>query len=102
VSGQLHAPATLPPRKQPPGTHWILLCVCLNICKGLFYFSTKIINQDLNAGPFEREALSIFIVKDDRKNDDDSSDKNVGLNNMSTGCICYNVVSIETSNLLFC
>jgi hypothetical protein len=23
VSGQLHAPAALPPGKQPPGTHWI-------------------------------------------------------------------------------
>jgi hypothetical protein len=23
VSGQLHAPAALPPGKEPPGTHWI-------------------------------------------------------------------------------
>jgi hypothetical protein len=23
VSGQLHAPAALPPEKDPPGTHWI-------------------------------------------------------------------------------
>jgi hypothetical protein len=23
VSGQLHAPATLPPGNEPPGTHWI-------------------------------------------------------------------------------
>jgi len=23
VSGQLHAPAALPPEKEPPGTHWI-------------------------------------------------------------------------------
>jgi hypothetical protein len=23
VSGQLHAPAALPPRKEPLGTHWI-------------------------------------------------------------------------------
>jgi hypothetical protein len=23
VSGQLHAPATLPPRERDPGTHWV-------------------------------------------------------------------------------
>jgi hypothetical protein len=23
VSGQLHAPVSLPPGKEPPGTHWI-------------------------------------------------------------------------------
>jgi len=23
VSGQLHAPVALPPKKEPPGTHWI-------------------------------------------------------------------------------
>jgi hypothetical protein len=23
MSGQLHAPAALPPEKEPPGTHWI-------------------------------------------------------------------------------
>jgi hypothetical protein len=57
---------------------FILLCACLNISKGLFHFSTKIISQDLNAGPFECEAPSSFIVKDDRKSDDDSSDKIVG------------------------
>jgi hypothetical protein len=43
----------------------------------------------------------LFIVKDDKENYD-SSDKNVGLTNRSTYHICYNIVSIETSNLLFC
>jgi hypothetical protein len=29
VSGQLHAPAALPPKERAPGTHWIGGWVCL-------------------------------------------------------------------------
>lgn len=57
-----------------PRSVLILLCICSNISKSLFNFSTKIISQSLNAGPLECEALSSFIVKDDRKSNDSSDE----------------------------
>jgi hypothetical protein len=32
MSGQLHAPAALPPGEIAPGTHWIEHCVYLRVC----------------------------------------------------------------------